>query len=59
PQISQDLSCAAANAQSLTGKARAPGLERLFLRSQTSVFPQNRRIPEVRRRSECNWDPLR
>ncbi|WP_417733886.1 hypothetical protein, partial [Roseovarius sp.] len=44
----QGLSRTAANAKSLIGKALAPHLEQPFLRSQTLVFPQNRREPDFR-----------
>ncbi|SHM79907.1 hypothetical protein SAMN05443432_11912 [Roseovarius litoreus] len=52
PKTCQDLCCVAANAQSLTGKAHAPDLERRFMRSQTSDFPQNRRVVDIRCRRE-------
>ncbi|HKK84232.1 MAG TPA: hypothetical protein VJ942_01775, partial [Roseovarius sp.] len=48
PETGQDLSGTAANAQSLIGKALGSHLERLFLRSQTLVFPQNRLKPGFR-----------
>src|SRR6056297_406056 len=41
PETGQDLSCTAANAKSLTGKALAPHFEQPFLRSQTLVFQKN------------------
>src|SRR6056297_905670 len=47
PETGQDLSGTAANAQSLIGKALGSHLERLFLRSQTLVFPQNRLKPAI------------
>src|SRR6056297_3488160 len=47
PETGQDLSGTAANAQSLIGKALGSHLERLFLRSQTLVFPQNRLTPDI------------
>ncbi len=48
PQTGQNLSCTAANAQSLNRKARARSSERNFLRQQHTVFPQNRRRAAVR-----------
>ncbi|MFP7674015.1 hypothetical protein ACG74X_11745, partial [Marivita sp. S0852] len=48
----QDLSRTAANAQSLTRKALALCSAHHFLRSQTLVFPQNRREAAVCRGSE-------
>lgn len=48
PEISQELSRAAASAKSLTGKALTQHLERSFLHSQTLVFPQNRPTVAVR-----------
>ncbi|MBO9475839.1 hypothetical protein J7413_20080, partial [Shimia sp. R10_1] len=44
----QDLSCAAANAQSLTRKALALGSAHQFLHQQHVVFQQNRREAEIR-----------
>ncbi|MGA9409140.1 MAG: hypothetical protein WBV78_01710, partial [Roseobacter sp.] len=41
PQTGQDISCTAANAQSLTRKAPAPLSTSYFLRAQHAVFPQN------------------
>ncbi|MEP4123624.1 MAG: hypothetical protein ABJL98_02855, partial [Lentilitoribacter sp.] len=49
PQTSQDLSCTAANAQSLTRKALVLHLKRHFLRQQHVVFPQNRLVVDFRR----------
>ncbi|MEO0569700.1 MAG: hypothetical protein AAF066_18375, partial [Pseudomonadota bacterium] len=48
----QDLSCTAANGQSLIEKALAPHSRRYFLRSQHVVFPQNRREADLRRTRE-------
>ena len=45
---SQDLSCTAANGQSLIRKALALRLEPRFLHLQHVVFPQNGRIAVVR-----------
>ncbi|MBO9475859.1 hypothetical protein J7413_20185, partial [Shimia sp. R10_1] len=47
-QIGQDLSCAAANAQSLTRKALALGSAHQFLHQQHVVFQQNRRRVDLR-----------
>ena len=52
PQTGEDLSCTAANAQSLTRKAHTPRLRRHFLRQQYVVFPQNRRKGDFRYRCE-------
>ncbi|MEQ9609997.1 MAG: hypothetical protein RIK09_00010, partial [Gammaproteobacteria bacterium] len=54
PQTSQDLSCTAANAQSLTRKALAPCSVRFFLQLQHVVFPQNQLKPAVR----CEQQPV-
>ncbi|PHQ95293.1 MAG: hypothetical protein COB39_13105 [Marinosulfonomonas sp.] len=47
PKTSQDLSCTAVNAQSLTGKVLALVLAIHFLHQQHVVFPQNRLKAEV------------
>ena len=52
PQTSQDLSCTAATAKSLIRKARAPSSRPYFLQPQHVVFPQNGRIPVIRRKCE-------
>ena len=51
PQTSQDLSCPAANVQSLTRKALALRLDQHFLHPQHVVFPQNRLKGDFRCRS--------
>jgi hypothetical protein len=47
PQTSQDPSCTAANAQSLTRKALAPRSWPNFLRQQYGVFQQNQRLVDI------------